>query len=189
MRWCAGLLYVWPQKAMQTRGVSTTKSAIPLKKVISGGQTGVDRAALDAALAAGLEIGGWCPPGRSAHDGVIPDQYPLHETPVDRSPDAPDTPRSMRTDWNVRDSDATLILAPAIHKPDPGILWTIHCAMKYKKKPFLIADAMDPDADLVIRNRIMRHHIRILNIAGPPSVDDGDIYTITLNFLQHLFRW
>jgi len=52
-----------------------------LKKVISGGQTGVDRAALDAAMKLGIEVGGWCPKGRRALDGLIPVKYPLTETP------------------------------------------------------------------------------------------------------------
>jgi hypothetical protein len=70
--------------------------------VVSGGQTGVDRAALDAALALGLPIGGWCPLGRRTEDGPVPDRYPLRETPS--------ADYAERTEWNVRDSDATLIL-------------------------------------------------------------------------------
>ena len=73
-----------------------------IAKLISGGQTGVDRAALDAALAAGLPIGGWCPKGRLAEDGVIPLRYPLQETPSQQY--------AQRTRWNVRDADGTLIL-------------------------------------------------------------------------------
>ena len=73
-------------------------------RVVSGGQTGVDRGALDAALAAGVPVGGWCPKGRWAEDGPIPPRYPLVETP---SGDP-----AQRTRWNVRDSDATLIVSP-----------------------------------------------------------------------------
>ena len=71
-------------------------------RVLSGGQTGVDRAALDAAIDLGLPVGGWCPKGRLAEDGVIPARYPLIET---RSP-----LYAERTEWNVRDTDATLVL-------------------------------------------------------------------------------
>ena len=71
-------------------------------EIVSGGQTGVDRAALDAALALGMRCGGWCPAGRWAEDGPIDPRYPLRETP---SGDP-----AQRTEWNVRDSDATLIL-------------------------------------------------------------------------------
>ena len=63
--------------------------------VISGGQSGVDRAALDAALQANVSIAGWCPKGRIAEDGVLSDRYALRETPSSRYPE--------RTEWNVRD--------------------------------------------------------------------------------------
>jgi len=84
---------------------------LPLK-IISGGQTGVDQAALITAQKIGLETGGWCPPGRVCESGTIPEYFPLKETPQERSPDAVDVPRSQRTEWNVRDSDATLIVRP-----------------------------------------------------------------------------
>ncbi|MEO1088507.1 MAG: putative molybdenum carrier protein, partial [Acidobacteriota bacterium] len=79
-----------------------------LATVISGGQTGVDRAALRAARRQGLEIGGWCPPGRVSEDGMIPVSLSLRETPRDRSQWAPDVPRSLRTEWNVRDAGVVL---------------------------------------------------------------------------------
>ena len=70
--------------------------------MVSGGQTGVDRAALDTALALGMPCGGWCPKGRLAEDGPIPQRYPLAETPSAAT--------AQRTEWNVRDSDATLVI-------------------------------------------------------------------------------
>src|SRR2546423_4826044 len=97
-----------------------------VRKVISGGQTGVDQAALRAAKNCGLEIGGWCPPGRLCDNGVIPPEFPLKETPQEQSPDAPDVPRSQRTEWNVRDSDGTLVIE-ARHASQrdtgPGVKW------------------------------------------------------------------
>src|SRR5438876_1977372 len=85
-----------------------------VSKIISGGQTGVDRAALDVALELGIPCGGWCPQGRRAEDGVIPARYPLRETPWWGYP--------QRTEWNVRDSDGTLILAEG--EPDRGTVLT-----------------------------------------------------------------
>jgi hypothetical protein len=73
-----------------------------LSKIVSGGQTGVDRGALDAAIAAGLAHGGWCPQGRRAEDGAIPERYHFRETPSSRY--------AVRTAWNVCDSDGTLVL-------------------------------------------------------------------------------
>ncbi|MDQ6972658.1 MAG: putative molybdenum carrier protein, partial [Mariprofundaceae bacterium] len=86
-----------------------------LRKVVSGGQTGVDRAALDAAMVLGVEVGGWCPRGRRALDGEIAAKYPLSET-RGRS-------YQTRTKWNVRDSDATLILCR--DEPSGGTALTI----------------------------------------------------------------
>ncbi len=74
-----------------------------IQKIISRGQTGADRAALDWAIAHGIPHGGWCPAGRRAEDGVIPERYYLRETPARRY--------QQRTQWNVRDSDATLIIS------------------------------------------------------------------------------
>ncbi len=79
-----------------------------IRKVISGGQTGVDQAALRAAIALGISIDGWCPPGRICEHGVIPEEFPLKETPFERSEGAPGIPRSLRTEWNVRDSDGPI---------------------------------------------------------------------------------
>jgi len=74
-----------------------------IAKIISGGQTGADRAGLDASLTAGVAHGGWCPRGRLAEDGPIPDQYELIES---------ESPwYATRTEWNVRDSDATLVFS------------------------------------------------------------------------------
>jgi hypothetical protein len=72
-------------------------------KIVSGGQTGADRAALDWALAHGVEGGGWCPKGRKAEDGPIDPKYPLKETPS--------SAYLQRTEWNVRDSDATVLFS------------------------------------------------------------------------------
>jgi hypothetical protein len=160
-------------------------ASLKLTKIISGGQTGVDRAALDAAMEAGLETGGWCPPGRIAEDGIIPSYYPLNETPDDRSPDAPEVPRSLRTQWNVRDSDGTLFIIQTPEITDPGTTWTIKCA-KRNKKPLLLVKLPDPEAADSIAQWIIKHQIRILNIAGPSEKTSPGIYQATKSFLNIL---
>src|SRR5215467_7648011 len=80
-----------------------------IQKIVSGGQTGVDRGALDAALALATPTGGWVPRGRLAEDGRVPDEYPLQETAT--------TAYEERTRLNVRDSDGTLIIS---HGPPRG---------------------------------------------------------------------
>lgn len=98
-------------------------------RIVSGGQTGVDRAALDVALELSLECGGWCPRGRRAEDGVIAAKYPLRETPMEDY--------RQRTEWNVRDSDATLILKRGELKG--GTLLTAELARRYGR-PLLVVD-------------------------------------------------
>jgi len=120
-----------------------------------------------AARDAGLEIGGWCPPGGAAEDGRIPDEFPLRETPEDRSPAAPETPRSLRTEWNVRDADATLILRPkAIGVDDPGTDWTREAA-RLHGRPVLVCDPENEGARGVIAEWLRAHEIETLNVAGP----------------------
>src|SRR6516225_6787777 len=104
-----------------------------IAKIVSGGQTGVDRAALDFALESGVPCGGWCPATRKAEDGPISARYPLTETPTDDY--------AQRTEWNVRDSDATLVLTHGI--PAGGTALTIACA-KRDGKPCLVIDTSKP---------------------------------------------
>jgi len=98
-------------------------------RIVSGGQTGVDRAALDVALSLPIPCGGWCPKGRRAEDGTIPDRYPLEETPS--------ADYQQRTEWNVRDSDGTLVLC--MGKPSGGTALTIKFVRKHER-PCLIID-------------------------------------------------
>jgi hypothetical protein len=126
----------------------------------------VDQAALRAAADAGLAVGGWCPPGRQSDDGVIPAEFPLRETPQERSPEAPEVPRSQRTEWNVRDSDAVLIFRPAALETDAGSDWAARCAARYRR-PLLVCDAADPGAAAQIRQWLHAHAVHVLNVAGP----------------------
>ena len=89
--------------SMERLDRTMTKRNIDSIRIVSGGQTGADRSALDWALAHGVACGGWCPHGRRTEDGPLHPRYPLVETPL--------TAYEQRTDWNVRDSDATVIFS------------------------------------------------------------------------------
>ena len=124
--------------------------------VISGGQTGVDRAALDVALTLGIPCGGWCPKGRRAEDGVLPANYLLQETPSEEY--------AERTTWNVRDSDGTLILTKGT--PTGGTAFTVQIASQIGK-PCLIVDLGKGAPPTTVHRWLTRHRIRVLNVAGP----------------------
>ena len=127
-----------------------------LKKIISGGQTGVDRGALNAALKYKFPCGGWCPAGRRAEDGFIPAHYPLRETPTAHYLD--------RTRRNVEDSDGTLIMTYGI--PIGGTKDTINWACKLSK-PYMIIDLEKGVSVSEISTWVKVSHIKTLNIAGP----------------------
>jgi hypothetical protein len=137
-----------------------------LRRIIAGGQTGVDQAALRAARDCGLKIGGWCPPGRTCEAGVIPAEFPLEETEQDRSLNAPDVPRSQRTEWNVRDSDGTLVIQSGETAVDRGTDWAMQCAKRYGR-PLLVCDMADPDAKQKIQEWLRRKQIKVLSVGGP----------------------
>lgn len=151
-------------------------------RIMSGGQSGVDRAALDFAIARGLEYGGWCPKGGWAEDFPDPPgllaRYPaLRETP-DRDP-------KQRTEWNVRDSDATLILTRSDSR-SPGTALAIQLAEKYAK-PHLIVDIDEPEAADRIRAWLRDHPaIRTLSIGGPRESECPGIYDAARTLLDVL---
>jgi hypothetical protein len=128
-------------------------------KIISGGQTGVDRAALDVALKHGIECGGWCPAGRLDEFGKIPGKYPLTELP--------DGNFDKRTLQNVRDSEATV----AMYDVDlrGGTKYAIECCEQLKR-PYLLIDAatISPEeAAKLIVDLVHKHKIHILGVGGP----------------------
>ena len=153
----------------------TERSKLAL--VVSGGQSGVDRAALDAALQLGIPCGGWCPRGRRAEDGPIPDRYALRETEEDAY--------EVRTERNVCDSDATLILACSpLHG---GTLLTADLARRHAK-PCLV---LDPQRELTparALNWLIQHQVRVLNVAGPRETSHPSIYPEARRWLLSLFR-
>jgi hypothetical protein len=159
-----------------------------LTKVISGGQTGVDQAALRAARDSGLEIGGWCPPGRVCEDGVIPAEFPLRETEQERSPEALDVPRSQRTEWNVRDSDGTLVIRSGnASSRNAGTEWALKCAGRYGK-PLLDCELDDPNAANRIREWLAAFAIETLSVGGPSESTAAGIGGKAYALLVRLFR-
>jgi hypothetical protein len=155
-------------------------------RIISGGQTGVDQAALKAALETGLQTGGWCPPGRLCESGAIPVAFPLRETEQEHSERAPDIPRSLRTERNVRDADAVLILLPRDTAADPGTRWTRECAAHFRK-PLLVADPYDPSNRETISKWIRATRPGTLNVAGPAGSRCPGIYDQTYSLLKKVF--
>jgi Circularly permutated YpsA SLOG family len=148
-----------------------------LERVVSGGQTGVDRAALDAAMALGLACGGWCPRGRRAEDGPIPSRYPLRETPGAAYPE--------RTAWNVRDSDATLVLS--FGKPRGGTALTI-CLARKAGRPMLVVDLdTGVPGTTEVRAWLDRERVRALNVAGPRESEAPGVHALASRFLRTVF--
>ncbi|MEJ2347554.1 MAG: putative molybdenum carrier protein, partial [Gammaproteobacteria bacterium] len=143
-----------------------------MEKVISGGQTGVDRAALVAAFAIALPRGRWCPRGRQAVDGRIPERYPLRETP---SGDY-----RQRTEWNVRDADATLVLTKG--PPAGGTAYTVRSAGALRR-PCLVIDLDGSPEPQTVGRWLRRHGIRVLNVAGPREAGAPGVYAQARAFL------
>ncbi|MBO6792288.1 MAG: putative molybdenum carrier protein [Balneolaceae bacterium] len=152
-----------------------------LRKIISGGQTGVDQAALQAAIDSGFEHGGWCPPGRICDSGEIPIHFKLKETPEERDKSALEIPRSQRTIWNVRDSDGLLVIEQdqrgkgSKAQRDLGTELTIESAKKLGK-PFLIVYFNRKLILTQISNWISTNKIEVLNVAGPSERNCPGIY-------------
>lgn len=147
-------------------------------RVISGGQTGADRAALDAALESGIPCGGWCPLGRVAEDGVIDFRYPLRETASEEV--------EQRTRWNVRDSDGTLILDCGTELVG-GTALTRDLARELRK-PWLVVDPSAAADVSTVADWLRSNRIRTVNIAGPRESTQPGTYAKALAFLRTLFE-
>jgi len=146
-----------------------------IERVVSGGQTGVDRAALDIALKLGVPCGGWCPRGRRAEDGPLKEIYPLQETPSSRY--------TQRTQWNVRDSDGTVVLYR--NSLSGGSALTVELAKKHTK-PCLVIDLCEVFSPELLLDWVKRHKIRTLNIAGTRESGSPGIYDEACRFLGKL---
>jgi hypothetical protein len=158
-----------------------------LQKIVTGAQTGVDRAALDAAMLLDFEYGGWCPKGRLDEKGMIPEKYKnLKEVSGEFKADKENY--DARTKKNIEDSDATLILAPEIPLPEKvkdGTLLTIEYAKK-QLKPYLIVDLSKPlhtNSELVAA-WVKENSVNTLNIGGPRESTCPGIYQTTLGLLE-----
>jgi len=150
---------------------------VKLDKVISGGQTGVDRAGLDAAMEAGIPVGGFCPKGRLAEDGTVPEKYPLIELEGGGYP--------ARTEKNVMESDGTLILN--IGRLTGGTRLTLDSARKHKKPCLVVQLDNDPGIGSVWQ-WVREHSIRVLNIAGPRESKYPGLHGIAVSFLRRFFQ-
>jgi hypothetical protein len=154
--------------------------------IISGGQSGADRAALDFAMEHGMPHGGWCPRGRRAEDGAIASQYDLRETPS-RS-------YSQRTEWNVRDSDATVAFTIALQLSG-GTALAIQCAKRLGKPSLhLSRDALaaranaEAEAAAKVRLFLNERQVRTLNIAGPRASQEPEVVDFVRQALQISLR-
>ena len=149
-----------------------------LKRIISGGQTGADRAALDWAIDNAVPHGGWCPKGRKAVDGRLAAKYILTETESEGY--------RQRTRRNVHDSDATLIVN--LGELYGGTLSTKVFAEKAHKPCLIVALDADITEELVltVSDWLERHRPETLNIAGPREQKRPGIYTLTYQLLDRL---
>ena len=146
-----------------------------VERIVSGGQTGVDRAALDVAIALEIPHGGWCPLGRIAEDGPIPDCYQLDEHPSPKYAD--------RTKRNVIDSDATLVLYSSIL--EGGTFKTFHYAENLGK-PCIKIRLSHPGRMERVRDWLISNRVRSLNIAGPRASKEPEIYQSAFDYLMKL---
>ena len=151
-----------------------------IKKIISGGQTGADRAALDVALKLGIPYGGWIPKGRKTEKGPLPKKYQLQEMPTDSY--------EARTEKNVQDSDGTLIIARG--KLTGGTDYTRQMTLKRKKQILGIDLNLTGhyDAASLAASWIRLQHVQVLNVAGPRASEDRQIYSDVVIILEQVVQ-
>ena len=154
-----------------TRTTGETRSLT----IISGGQTGADRAALDWAIAHHLEHGGWCPAGRLAEDGSIPERYRLSETQSSAYPE--------RTRFNVEESDATLVVSP--HPPEGGTMLTVRFARELGKPVLIVTRENEAESPDQFREFLRSHEVRVLNVAGPRASGSPEVADMVARLLDH----
>ena len=151
-----------------------------ITKIVSGAQTGADRAGLDVAIRHGFPHGGWCPKGRKAEDGRIGGQYQLVETPS--------WSYLQRTEWNTRDSDGTVVFTLA-KEVTGGSLRTIEFAKKHKRPWVHISHAGDYMPSVTLLGFVKDHDIGILNVAGPRESKEPGIWKWAYQVIEDAFFW
>jgi hypothetical protein len=150
--------------------------ALPVRCIVSGGQTGVDRGALDAAIALNISHGGWCPRGRLAEDGRIPSRYELRETEA--------IEYAVRTERNVVDSCGTLLLFNG--RMQRGTLLTYRLAKKHVRPVHRVR--LDTSLDVgQIQLWLLDHQVKVLNVAGPRASSAPGIELLTKELLIKVF--
>jgi len=150
-------------------------------RIVSGGQTGADRAALDAAQELGLDMGGWVPLGRRAEDGIIPDRYSNLREAESELP-------AVRTELNIRDSDATVIFS---HGALTGGTALTESVARKLDKPLLHLDLdrlSEVTASAALYDWLDRQRSRTLNVAGPRESEDPAIHAATKRVLIAALR-
>lgn len=153
-----------------------------ITKLISGGQTGADIAALDVALRHGFPHGGWCPKGRRSLDGPIPARYMLTETPSESY--------LQRTEWNVRDNDVTVVFTLAAEVTG-GSLRTIEFAKKHGKPCLHIAKAggFYESPAMILQRFVQGEEIKTLNVAGSRESKEPGIHEWVMQVLEDALFW
>jgi hypothetical protein len=148
-------------------------------KLVSGGQTGADRAALDFAREHDVPHGGWCPKGRRAEDGPIDLRYQLLETPS--------ADYQQRTEWNVQQSDGTVIFSIG-DRLSGGSLDTLNFAQQHEKPWIYLSAARNEDAPRRLWKFIEDNHIQVLNVAGPRASEEPEVGRFVTAALHRLFN-
>ena len=151
-----------------------------LSKIVSGGQTGADRAALDWAIANHIPHGGWCPKGRKAEDGELDKHYLLKETPS--------ADYAQRTSWNIWQSDATAIFS-LNRKLIGGSYLTLEIARNSHKPCLqLYQEGFEQNHELVLHDFLQTHPVTILNMAGSRESEEPGIYDFVWKILSNYFK-
>jgi len=147
-----------------------------IEKIISGGQTGADRAALDFAIKHGIPHGGWVPKGRKAEDGTLDQKYHLQEMPTGQY--------SKRTEKNILDSDGTVIVS---HGPLTGGSALTRELAKQHRKPWVHIDlkaTLYPNTARMIQEWVGQNGIKVMNVAGARGSKDPKIYQAVIVLLE-----